>query len=156
MPSRFQDMLQTQRLTPETSRAGMKWEQDEEEQLLRMVDQGVERAEIASTLKRSEGSIKTRLVIYAINKMDNQNMTVDDASKSVRISPEDVTEYLERKALRDEKKVKREDRPDTGLRTRQVRPPRQAGEYGNNVSNAEIYKLLYEINSKVQMLVEKH
>jgi len=134
MPSKFQEMLRTQRLNDETSRAGLKWEQDEDDQLMRMISDGVTHTDIAKTLSRSEGSIKTRLILFGINKMEKDGLTIEDAASTVNLTDKDLTEYLERKALREDR---RHNKTASGSR------------HQSTVSNADIYDLLMKINKKL-------
>ena len=137
MPSRFQEMLKKQRQNTETSRAGLKWEQDEDNQLLKMVSDGVTLADIAKNLQRTEGSIKTRLIIYAINKMDKENMSLEQVSQLVKLSDSDITEYQEKKAVRDER------------RQNKFRTPKRP----SNITNVEIYDMLCTVNRNVEKLL---
>jgi hypothetical protein len=134
MPSKFQEMLRTQRLNEETSRAGLKWEQDEDDQLLKMISDGASHADIAKTLFRTEGSIKTRLILYGINKMEKEGLSIQDAASLVKLTDKDLSEYLERKTLREERR-----------QNKTVSGPRRP----NTVTNADIYDLLVTINKKL-------
>lgn len=107
MPSRFQEMLKAQRENSETSRAGLKWDLDEDERMLSMVRSGQTTDEVAKVLQRTPGSIHTRLIINAINKMNNENASLSEAAKYACIDDNDVTEYLNKKAQRDNKKQSR-------------------------------------------------
>jgi hypothetical protein len=144
MQSRFQDMLRNQRLNPETSRAGLKWEEVEDDQLLSMVSEGVSPAEIAKTLQRTEGSIRTRLIVYAISKMEKDNLSLYQVSELVHLSENDILEYQERKRLRDEKK---QQKPSKKRQTLPLQPNRPL-----NVTNADIYDLLLSMNKSLHTL----
>lgn len=139
MPSKFQEMLKLQRQNAETSRAGLKWESDEDERLMTQVKQGVSLSDIAKNLQRTEGSIKTRLIIYAIKRMEDDGLSIADASREANVSQEDITEYIERRNQRAQKKINRTsyDKKNT------------------NITNADIYKLIYEMNSNLQTLLAK-
>ena len=143
MPSRFQEMLKNQRQNAETSRAGLKWEQDEDERLLKMLSDGVSLADIAKTLQRTDGSIKTRLTVYAINKMEKENMSLAQVSELVGLTEKDITDYQERKALRDERRQNKAKLP------RASRVPKKPA----NVTNSDIYDLLLTINSNLESLL---
>lgn len=134
MPSKFQEMLRAQRLNEETSRAGLKWEQDEDDQLLKMIAGGASHTDVAKTLFRTEGSVKTRLILYGINKMEKDGLTIQDAAAVVNLTDKDLSEYIERKTLREER---RHNMTVSGSK----RP--------NNVTNADIYDLLVAINKKL-------
>lgn len=134
MPSKFQEMLKSQRLNEETSRAGLKWEQYEDDQLMKMISDGVTHTDIAKTLSRSEGSIKTRLILFGINKMEKDGDTAQEAASYVNLTEKDLTEYLERKTLREDRR-----------NNKSVSGPRRP----NTVTNADIYDLLMTIIKKL-------
>ena len=76
----FQEKLRKQRENPETSRAGLKWEQDEDDALIDKINEGITYSEIAKQLQRTEGSIKTRLIIRALNLVEeDHSITLEDA-----------------------------------------------------------------------------
>jgi hypothetical protein len=139
MPSRFQEMLKTQRLNSETSRAGLKWESDEDDKLLTMVSDNVSPLEIAKSLQRTEGSIKTRLIVYALGKMDKENLSLEQVAQLVKLDSKDVTEYQERQAIREERKQKRTNLPK--------RP--------TNVTNTDLYDLLQTLDRKLDTLLHR-
>ena len=136
MPSKFQEMLKNQRQNAETSRAGLKWEQDEDDRLLKMLSEGTCLADIAKSLQRTEGSIKTRLTVYAINKMEKENMSIEQVTQLVGLSEKDITDYQDRKAIRDERRLKKSKTPKKPL----------------NVTNNDIYDLLLTINKNLENL----
>lgn len=133
MPSKFQEMLKVQRENQDTARAGLKWEQGELDQLMAMVEDKVSMVEIAKSLQRSEGSIRTRLILNGIAKMESDNISMDQASEYINIPVTDIQEYIDKKALRDERRQKRASLPKVP----------------NNVSNADIYNLLLNISKKM-------
>jgi len=139
MPSRFQEMLKTQRQNQETSRAGLKWESDEDDKLLTMVSQGVSLVDIAKSLQRTEGSIKTRLIVYALNKMEKENLSLEQVAELVKLTSKDITDYQERQAIREERKAKRSKTPK--------RP--------STVTNADLYDFLQSIDRKLDSLLHR-
>ena len=159
MPSRFQEMLRNQRQNPETSRAGLKWEQYEDDQMLSLLSEGQSHADIAKALQRTEGSIKTRLIIYAIDKMETDKLSLDQVAEMVQLATSDILEYQERKQAREERlrkkasdksdRVERPDRADRSTRQKQ-RSDRPA-----NVTNADIYDLLMSMNKSLDTLIRR-
>jgi transposase len=139
MPSRFQEMLKTQRQNTETSRAGLKWESDEDDKLLKMVSEGVSLADIAKSLQRTEGSIKTRLTVYAINKMERENLSLEQVAQLVNISDKDILDYQERQAIREERKQKR---------VKSAKRP-------SNLTNTDLYDMLQDIERKLDTLLSR-
>jgi predicted HTH domain antitoxin len=134
--SKFQDMLKEQRMNPETSRSGLKWESYEDELLVEKVKEGVDKGEIAKLLSRTEGSIKTRLIIYAVNKVEQEKLSVEEASKLYDVSDKDVELYITKKQYRGEKKYTK------------VQTPK----YDNN---RDVYSMLNTINSKLDLLLSR-
>jgi predicted XRE-type DNA-binding protein len=150
MPSRFQEMLKNQRQNSETSRAGLKWEPNEDDQMLSLVSEGKSFTDIASVLQRTEGSIKTRLVIYAINRMENDSLSLAQAAEMVNLQESDITEYQEKKQARDERlknKKMYNKRPPPPSRRQPDRPA--------NVTNGDIYDLLLSVNRSLETLLSR-
>ena len=153
MPARFQEMLKEQRQNPSTSRAGLKWEEHEDTTLLEKVSEGLSLEEIAKLLQRTEGSIKTRLITYAIGKIEKNNTSIEDASAIVKISVEDIQEYQQKKKLRDEKRLNKvfskSNRPSLQQSQGQQHLTRQSS---SSVSLVEIHTLLLDIKNEISKL----
>lgn len=123
----FQEKLRKQRENPETSRAGLKWEQDEDEALIDKINEGVSYVEIAKQLQRTEASIKTRLIIRALALVDeDHSITLEEAAGRYKITTQDIQIYQANKRKR------------------------QFGRVVNHPVNLQmIYSLLLDINSKL-------
>jgi hypothetical protein len=123
----FQEKLRKQRENPETSRAGLKWEQDEDNTLVDKINDGISYGEIAKQLQRTEGSIKTRLIIRALNLVEeDHSITLEDAAGRYKITVQDIQLYQANKRKR------------------------QFGRVVNYPVNLQmVYSLLLEINSKL-------
>jgi transposase len=135
--SKFQDMLKEQRLNPETSRSGLKWESYEDDTLVEKVKEGLDKSEIAKMLSRTEGSIKTRLIIYAVNKVEQEKVSVEEAAKFYDVSDKDVELYITKKQYRgSEKKYTRVSQK-------------------SNYDNKDVYGMLNTINSKLDLLLSR-
>jgi len=85
MSSTFQKKLQQDRSNEETSNAGLRWEADDDKYLQESAASGVSISDIAKKLKRTEGSIKTRLVITVLNKKDETTTHVEELCKKYGI-----------------------------------------------------------------------
>ena len=97
----FQEKLRKQRENPETSRAGLKWETDEDNALIDKINEGVSFGEIAKQLQRTEGSIKTRLIIKALTLVDeDHSITLEDAATKFKITTQDIQIYQANKKKR--------------------------------------------------------
>jgi hypothetical protein len=140
MPSRFQEMLKNQRQNTETSRAGLKWESDEDDKLLKLVSEGLGLADIAKSLQRTEGSIKTRLTVYAINKMERENLSLEQVAELVKLSDKDILDYQERQAIREERKQKKQGK---------------SAKRPMNITNTDLYDMLQAIERKLDTLLSR-
>lgn len=97
----FQEKLRKQRENPETSRAGLKWEVEEDNALIDKINEDVSFVDIAKLLQRTEGSIKTRLIVKALSLVDEDHtITLEDAAGKFRITTQDIQVYQANKKKR--------------------------------------------------------
>ena len=124
----YQEKLRKQRENPETSRAGLKWEVEEDNALINKIDEDVNIEDIAKQLQRTSGSIKTRLIVKALTLIDeDHSITLDQAADKYKITTQDIQAYQANKKKRQ--------------LTNSIR--------NNPVNLNMIYSLLVEINSKL-------
>lgn len=84
--------IQELRLNPETCNAGKKWETEEDELLVKLVNENKSHQEIAIEFKRTEGSIRARIIDKILfSEYNNENIT--ELAKKYNFN--DI-EYLER------------------------------------------------------------
>ena len=103
----FQKKLQKDRTNEETANAGLKWDIEDDKYLLESASNKVSVSEIAKTLKRTEGSIKTRIIINILSKCDDNRTNLDSLCTQYNIDSKDVDVYLQKKDLREKKKTQR-------------------------------------------------
>lgn len=97
----FQEKLRKQRENPETSRAGLKWEVEEDNTLIDKINEDVSFADIAKHLQRTEGSIKTRLIVKALALVDDDHsITLEAAAEKFKITTQDIQVYQANKKKR--------------------------------------------------------
>ena len=137
MVSKFQDMLSIQRRNEETSRAGLKWDEEDDNQLTYMVQQNVSIADIAKNLQRTPGSIKTRLIVRAIGRMQKDNVSKYDAAFDVGIEECDITDYLDKKKERESRYIQNKQKKS------------------RIITNNDIYDILQTVNTKLDSLSSK-
>ena len=126
--SLYQEKLRKQRENPETSRAGLKWEIEEDNALINKIDDNVSIDEIAKQLQRTVGSIKTRLIVKALILIDEDHtITLEKAAERYKITMQDIQTYQANKKKR---------QITNSLRN-------------NPVNLNTIYALLLEINNKL-------
>jgi hypothetical protein len=126
--SLYQEKLRKQRENPETSRAGLKWEVEEDNALINKIDDNVSIEEIAKQLQRTVGSIKTRLIVKALMLIDeDHSITLENAANRYKITTQDIQTYQANKKKRQISNTLR----------------------NNPVNLNTIYALLLEINNKL-------
>ena len=126
--SLYQEKLRKQRENPETSRAGLKWEIEEDNALINKIDDNVSIEEIAKQLQRTVGSIKTRLIVKALILIDeDHSTTLESAAQKYKITMSDIQAYQANKKKRQITNTLR----------------------NNPVNLNTIYALLLEINNKL-------
>ena len=129
------------RENPDTSRAGLKWDDSEDENVLNKLKSGMTVDDIAKALKRTANSIKTRIIMNAVKQIDEENKNKDQVMKELKITEADIKEYKEKKQQRDE----------------------QQKNFVNSMINKNIYnptirdnyQLLKEILSRINKIEEK-
>tara|TARA_B110000444_G_C18719014_1_gene537518 strand:- start:348 stop:794 length:447 start_codon:yes stop_codon:yes gene_type:complete len=99
---RFQENMKKLRENPDTSRAGLKWDDSEDENVLSKLKSGMSVDDIAKVLKRTANSIKTRIVMNAVKQIDEDNVDKTKVMKELNITDADITEYKEKKQQRDD------------------------------------------------------
>ena len=99
---RFQENMKKLRENPDTSRAGLKWDDSEDENVLSKLKSGMTVDDIAKALKRTANSIKTRIIMNAVKQIDEENKNKDQVMKELKITEADLNEYKEKKQQRDD------------------------------------------------------
>ena len=99
---KFQENMKKLRENPDTSRAGLKWDDSEDENVLSKLKSGMSVDDIAKALKRTTNSIKTRIIMNAVTQINEENTNKDEVMKELKITEADIKEYTEKKQQRDE------------------------------------------------------
>ena len=137
--STFQKKLQKDRTNEQTSNAGLKWETVDDTYLLESSKIGTSITEIANHLKRTEGSIKTRLVINIINNCSENKADLEELCTLHNISSKEVTNYEQKKEQREKKKVTRPNEKSSGFPSSDL---------------VELYDGLSQLNKKLDTVLE--
>lgn len=94
----FYFKLKQLRENPETSLAGTKWTDDEEKCLLESIaDENKTIEEIAIEHKRTPGGIISRLKQVAVKMVINDGIDINEVSKSLRVSVDDINTSLNKR-----------------------------------------------------------
>ena len=104
--STFQRKLQKDRTNDETSNAGLKWETADDTYLVDSSKNGISITDIAKNLKRTEGSIKTRLVINILNICNENKTDLEELCTLHNISSREVANYEQKKEQREKKRLR--------------------------------------------------
>ena len=99
---KFQENMKKLRENPDTSRAGLKWDESEDENVLNKVKSGMSVDDIAKNLKRTANSIKTRIIMNAVTQIEEDTKNKASIMKDLKVSEADITEYKEKKQQRDD------------------------------------------------------
>lgn len=99
--ARFQESMRKLRESPETSRAGLKWDEDEDKKVLDKLTNNVSIDDIAKELKRTANSIKTRIVMNALKMIDEEGHESAEVMKKFKLTDNDIKEYKEKKEYRE-------------------------------------------------------
>jgi len=87
--------IQKLRENPDTANVGKKWSEDECNNLLYKIKKNMSFDEIAKVHKRTESSIKSKLMTIAITLLQ-KNMDINEVSNIVNLSSESIQEYMKK------------------------------------------------------------
>jgi hypothetical protein len=99
----FHENMKKLRANPETKRAGLKWNREEEEQLMEMISEQTSFADIAKKLGRTEGGITTRIASMISHKIENDSASVEDIAEEFKMTVEQVNTIREKEQQKEEK-----------------------------------------------------
>ena len=137
--STFQKKLQRDRTNEQTANAGLKWDPEDDKYLLESSKSGVTIADIAKHLKRTEGSIKTRLIINILNNCNADKSDLEELCTLYNISSKEVTTYEQKKEQREKKKAVRSNEKSSGFPSSEI---------------LELYEGLSQVNKKLDTVLE--
>lgn len=106
--STFQKKLQQDRSNEKTSNAGLKWDSEDDKYLLENAKNGTDIKEIALALKRTEGSIKTRIIINILSMIGNDRNKLSNMCSEYNVTEDDVSIYEQKKQQREQKRLGRQ------------------------------------------------
>lgn len=130
MSQKFLENMRELRKNPETNRAGLKWDNDEDEKMIAKLKDGMTFDDIAKELHRTSGSIKTRVIMNAIKRIDEDGDDPKTVAQEYKITLADIKEFRE-------KRVNREDKINNDFNT------------NNNPTLKDVYNLLRKLSVQV-------
>lgn len=134
------------RKNPDTGRAGLKWDEDEDIKLLEQLKEGVIITEMAKNLQRTEGSIKTRIILNAVKKIDDDGEDPKTVSTEFNITLLEIKDYREKKIQRDEKINNYNNRSNNNLNNNFNKSNIQ------NPTIKDLYSLVYDMSIQINDL----
>jgi len=82
---------------PETARAGVKWTEEENNQLMtKVIEDGIDVDEVAKEHQRTVGAVKSRIMMNALNMMKERDITLQEVAKLVHIPENEIEIYRQR------------------------------------------------------------
>jgi hypothetical protein len=133
---------------PETARAGLKWEEEESQELMNRIKDGMSLEDIANIHKRTVSGVKNRIMTNALNILKEKKISLDEVSKLVNISVFDLENYKE-KIDKKELDKKESDKKESDKKE------------SDNLSSQQMKKLELEIkkleleNKKLELEIKK-
>jgi hypothetical protein len=100
--------MQKLREQPDTARAGIKWTEEESQELMNRIKDGMSLEDIAKTHQRTIIGVKNRIMANALHIMKENKMSFDEVSKLVNISVFDLENYKQYQDNKGEKPDKKE------------------------------------------------
>jgi ATP-dependent DNA helicase PIF1 len=92
----YQQNIQKLRENPETENIGKKWDDVELNKLLSEVKNKMSFTDIAKSHKRTEGSIRSKLLALALYYINKKEKTIEEASEIVATPIKTINEYIEK------------------------------------------------------------
>jgi hypothetical protein len=94
---------------PETARTGIKWTEEENQELMNRINDGMSLEDIAKTHLRTVTAVKSRIMSNALNIMKEKELSFDEVSKLVKISVNDLENYKQEQEEKQKIKLKQQE-----------------------------------------------
>ena len=143
----FHTRLTALREQPETARAGVKWTEEENEQLMKEVMDGMDGMDLDNVAKKHQRTItgvKSRVMTNALTMMIDRDLTLQDVAKLVHISVEDLENHKQR-----------QEQKATTPKVKQTVTKTSEKVSDDNVSYQDFMNILTEIRDYLKTIAEK-
>lgn len=130
----------------ETARAGVKWSDDEDTDLMKRVSGHMDLEDIAKEHQRTISGVKSRIMTIALNIMKDQELSLGDVANMVHLSVKDLENY---KRSQEQKTTK----PSKPQRKATITPVMESK--NNNLSAEQFMNILTEIRDYLKIIAEK-
>lgn len=139
--SNFSGKLAELRSNEETSRAGVRWQNEEDKELLARINAKESIEDIAVAHKRTHGSIHCRILMHASDFIKSKNVSIEEASSRFNVSVEDLDKHIKTR----ESKMLRTKSDDSNVKC----------ELLSDEKKESCMDILLEIRDLLKVLVEK-
>lgn len=140
----FHTRLTALREQPDTARAGVKWTEEENEQLMKEVIDGMDLDDVAKKHQRTITGVKSRVMSNALSMMTERDLSLQDVAQLVHISVEDLENHKQRQEQKaTTPKVKR-------IVTKTSKEPSD-----ENIFYQDFMNILTEIRDYLKIIAEK-
>jgi predicted HTH domain antitoxin len=144
-PTSTPNRLAVLREDPKTSRVGTNWTPEEDTTLLDQVNvQQMDYDKIAVEHQRTSNSVKTRVIEIYLKKIVNKEVTLEEASETVRLPVAMFTAAQRRRELRQERR-KTSKTQTVPKAEKSINEPKQV--------TSDVISLLKEINGKLDRII---
>lgn len=140
----FHSRLNALREQPDTARAGVKWTEEENNQLMKEVMDGMDLDEVAKKHQRTITGVKSRVMTNALTMMKDRDLSLQDVAKLVHISEDELENHRQRQEDKAAApKVKK-------TVTKAYEQP-----HNDNISYQDFMSVLTEIRDYLKIIAEK-
>lgn len=137
----FHTRLNAPKEHPATVRAGVKWNDEENEELMKEVMDGMNLNDVANKHQRTFTAVKYRVMANAMIMMKDRDLTIQDVSKLVHISVEDLEHH----------KQKQEQKETTP----KIKKTETKKSSNDSISHQDFMSILTEIRDYLKIIAEK-
>jgi len=129
---------------PETARVGVKWTEEENNQLMmKVMEDNMDLEDIAKEHKRTVGAVKSRIMMNALRMMNDKNITLQDVAKLVHIPENDIENYKQKQEIKNDKQEKK------------VLKKTKESSRTETFSYEDVMSILSEIRDYLKLIAEK-
>lgn len=128
---------------PETARAGVKWTEEENNQLMtKVIEDGLNIDGVAKEHKRTVGAVKSRIMMNALKMMKERDITLQDVAKLVNISENEIDNYRRKKE-------------NKALEKKTVKENTNKASHTDDFSYQDFMSVLTEIRDYLKIIADK-
>ncbi len=140
----FHSRLNALREQPDTARAGVKWTEEENDQLMKEVMDGMDLEEVAKKHQRTFTGVKSRVMTNALTMMNDRDLSIQGVAKLVHISIEDMELHKQR-----------QEQKASAPKAKKTVQKAEVQSNDGSISNQDFMSVLIEIRDYLKIIAEK-